>query len=105
MPELPASAWERFLADGDGPALLAALGAIAERGPPRDVDYPEYHRLCDVELSGQPYRVCRLVDVDDGRERLFIQPTDTPDLERPGVPYSLRGAELVRWVRSEARSS
>jgi hypothetical protein len=43
-----------------------------------------------------------LVDLDDGRERLFIEPTDVPDLDRHGVPYWLRGSALARWVREEA---
>jgi hypothetical protein len=43
-----------------------------------------------------------LVDLDDGQERLFIEPTDAPSCDQPGVPYWLRGAALARWVREEA---
>jgi hypothetical protein len=100
--ELPADAWERFLADGDGPALLARLRVLPTRLAPRDASYPEYHRLCDVDLGGQAYRVSRLIDLDDGRERLFIEPTDVPNFDEPGVPYWPRGPALARWVREEA---
>jgi hypothetical protein len=102
MRELSAESWERFLADGDGLALLARLCPLSTRRPPGEVSYPEYHRVCDIELDGRAYRVNRLVDLDDGEERLFIEPTDAPDLLRPGVPYWLRGAALAEWVRQEA---
>ena len=95
--ELPRQAWEQFLSDADGTALVAALRSLPTRGPLRDVGYPEYHRLCDVELCGSAYRVSRLVDPDDGRERLFISPTDHPDYHARGVPYWLQGAALARW--------
>jgi hypothetical protein len=101
MSELPVEAWEKFLADGDGSALLARLRAIPTRQSPRDVSYPAYHRICDVDLGSQAFRVSRLVDLDDGMERLFIEPTDTPDLLEPGVPYWLRGQALSQWIREE----
>jgi hypothetical protein len=102
--ELPAELWERFLADGDDAAMLAAVNGLAEHKPLHDVDYPAWHRICDVELGGRAFRVTRLVDVDDGQERLFIQPTAYPDYQRPGVPYSRRGKVLIEWVRLEESS-
>jgi hypothetical protein len=99
--ELPRAAWERFLADKDAAALLAAVRANPPLRRPVDADYPEYHRLRDVDLGGEAYRVCRLVDPDDGRERLFIEPTDVPAFDSEGVPYWLRGEALRRWVRDE----
>jgi hypothetical protein len=102
--ELPVEAWERFLANGDSVALLVRLRSLPTRPSPRDVSHPEYHRLCDVELGGQACRVSRLLDLDDGQERRFIEPTATPHFDSPGVPYWLRGAALARWVRDEAQS-
>jgi hypothetical protein len=101
MRELPKAAWEAYERDQDETALLAAVAAQPERRPP-DADYPEFHRLRDVELCGQAYRVCRLVDLDDGQERLFIEPTDVPAYDGEGVPYQLQGKALRRWVRDES---
>jgi hypothetical protein len=99
--ELPTEAWEQFLAHGDGPALLARLLTLPNRPAPQEVTYPEHHRLCDIELAGQAYRVSRLVDLDHGQERLFIELTDVPSFDSPGVPYWLQGAALARWIRDE----
>ncbi len=101
---LPEKAWERFLADHDERALLAVIRSLPQRPPPRDVEYPEYHRICDVELCRQAFRITRLVDVIDGEERLFIEPITDPKLEEGGVPYQLRGEALREWVVEESRS-
>jgi hypothetical protein len=100
--ELPADTWKRFLADGDGEALLAQIRVLPTRSLQSDVSYPEHHRLCDVELGGQAYRVSRLVDLNDGREQLFIKSISTPSYDQLGVPYWLHGSALARWVREES---
>ena len=97
---LPREAWERFLADADGAALLSAIRTQPQRRPP-DAEYPEFHRLCDVVLNGESYRVSRLVDLDDGQELLYIDLTDVPHFDVQGVPYWLQGKALRRWVRDE----
>lgn len=96
--------WEKFLADGDEAALAAAISAQSRRPPPQDVEYPEWHRICDVQLCGQSYRVSRLVDVIDGEERLFIETTDSPNFQEKGVPYQLHGEALRCWVVEESES-
>jgi hypothetical protein len=101
MRELPRADWEAYVRSRDESALLAAVAAQPERPPP-DADYPEFHRLRDVDLRGRAYRVYRLIDPDDGQERLFIEPTDVPDFGREGVPHRLQGKALRRWVREEA---
>jgi hypothetical protein len=101
MRELPASAWEQYLVDNDAVALLALLQSLPTRKPLREATYPIHHRLCDIELGGRGYRVTRLVDLDDGRERLFIEPTDVPHYGETGVPYWLQGSGLIRWIRDE----
>jgi hypothetical protein len=102
--ELPSHLWEQFLADGDSSALLIALRRLPTRKPLQGRDYPECHRICDVQLGGQAYRISRLVDLDDHAERLFIEPTDFPDFTNGGVPFKLRGASLRRWVIEESES-
>jgi hypothetical protein len=103
--ELPSGSWEQFLADRDGAALLAVLASLPLCKPPRDVDYPEIHRICDLELGGRAYRLSRLVDLADGQERLLIEPTEFADFREGGVPYELQGAALRRWVTDETLSS
>jgi hypothetical protein len=60
------------------------------------VDYPELHRIGDVELGGKAYRILRLVDLKDYSERLFIELTQSPNFKESGVPYRLQGAALRR---------
>jgi hypothetical protein len=100
-PDALRRAWERFLEDGDEAAFLEVVRAWPRRRPSADVEYPEIHRICDVELCGQAYRVMRTVDVVDGEERLFVEPTEAPNYDTPGVPYWLQGEGLRRWVVEE----
>jgi len=102
--ELLAVDWERFVKDGDASTLLARIHSTSPRQPPPGVSFPCLHRICDVELGGQAYRVTRLVDLDAGQGRLFIETTDSPDFLQPGVPYWLQGAALAKWVEEESES-
>jgi hypothetical protein len=99
---LPLTAFERFLRDHDARSLLAAAGPARDHSPGR-ARWPEVHRICDVVLDGQGWRVCRLVDSVTGNASLFLDPTDTSSPE-PGVPYSLQGDALLEWVRAETAS-
>jgi hypothetical protein len=99
MWELSREAWERFLAGGDGSALLNTFRYQAATGV--DAKYPALHRLRDVLLEGAAYRVCRQVDLESGQERLFIDRTDVPDCDGEGVPYRLQGDALLAWVEDE----
>lgn len=101
MQELPSQVWEHFLADGDASALLTSLSLVPSYDRPLDVDYPLIHRICDVELAGQGYRVTRVVNLSDCTETLFINPTNVPDYREPGVPYRLSGSALRRWIEDE----
>ena len=99
---LPANAFERFLRDGDVRSLLSAEGPTRDHSPGR-ARWPELHRICDVVLNGQAWRVSRVIDTVTGQMTLFIEPTDTPSPE-PGVPYWLQGEGLLEWVRAETAS-
>ena len=93
-------AYQRFLRDNDEAALLAAIGALPRHLLSKDVEYPEVHRICDIRLLGKTFRVCRLVDVEDGEVRVFIEPTSFAS-DEPGVPYWLQGERLLEWIREE----
>jgi hypothetical protein len=99
---LSASAFERFLRDHDARSLLAAAVPARDCSVGR-ASWPELHRVCDVVLDGQGWRVSRLVDSVTGGASLLLDPTDTPSPE-PGVPYSLQGEALLEWVRAETAS-
>lgn len=105
MQELSAMAWEQFLAVRDEAALRAVLRQLPDGEPPGNADYPMLHRICDVILQGQAYRVSRFVDLADGRERLFIATTQFADPKQGGVPYQLQGVKLRRWICKERESS
>lgn len=101
---LPRLAWEQFLQTRDEKALLAIIRSLPRRPPPKDVDYPEWHRICDLRLAGEPYRVTRLVDVEDGEVRLFIGLIDQADKSNEGcVPFWLQGAGLQQWILDETK--
>ena len=103
MPHNLKDAYERFLRDNDEAALLAATEALPRHSLSNDVEYPEVHRICDIRLLGKTFRVCRLVDVDDGEVRVFIEPTSFAS-DEPGVPYWLQGERLLGWIRDETES-
>ena len=93
--------WEIYLASGNSRTLLAFLGEHPEVGIPCPHRYPHDHRIADVVLRGQAYRVRRCVKCD---ERLTFTPIDKrfarPD--EPGVAYRLQGWALREWAEREA---
>jgi hypothetical protein len=93
-------AWERYLVDGDAVALLTAVRE-QRCGPLPGAEYPELHRICDIDLCGRAYRVLRYVDRAGGDPELFLVPTDVPGLDQPGVPYWLQGNALIQWIHDE----
>ena len=101
MKRLTARAWERFLADRDEATLLAEMDSAPPWVDPYKPAYPELHRLCDVNLGGQAFRILRFVELESGREHLLVEPTVVAGYDRPGVPYTLQGPALLNWVRDE----
>lgn len=87
-------AFERYLENSDSAALLAAIQAHSIPLP-ADCDYPYAHRICDVQIGSDAYRVVRLADQS---ETVYIYLCDTPSPEE-GVPYWLQGEKLQRWFR------
>jgi hypothetical protein len=98
--ELSPVEWERYIAERNGDVLLAAIGKARTLQLIKE-QHPEFHRICDVEIEGRGYRVCRLLDLQDRTERLFIGPTNCPNYRIDGVPYSIQGAALRHWALDE----
>lgn len=91
-------AWETFLDDADESALYDAITQYSV-AIPEQCDYPYAHRISDLCLAGQFYRLIRVADAS---ESIYILPCETPDLINPGVPYWLKGDKLRHWVALEA---
>ncbi len=98
--DLLAKAFERFTVDHDEAAFMAAIRQHGGHSPSSSLDYPMTHRIRDVSLGGDAYRVVRVYDVDDRTSRLYVYPSETPG-EQPGVPYELSEDALHQWVVDE----
>ncbi len=94
-------AFARFTDDRDEAALLASIEQHGGEAPPKELDTPIAHRICDVCLGGVGYRVVRVYDRGDDSTKLFIYPTKVPSYDRPGIPFERRGAALREWVEEE----
>ena len=82
--------------------MLDAAGPTREYAS-GEAQWPEVHRICDVLVDGQGWRVCRVVDSITGDLSLFLMKTDSPSTDA-GFPYDLQGDALVEWVRAEILS-
>jgi hypothetical protein len=94
-------AFEKFLMDRDEAALLATVREHGGRPPPEKLREPFVHRICDIPLKGEAYRVARAYHRDDDTVEIFIFPTKTPGFDVPGVPYALKGDGLRKWIEDE----
>lgn len=90
-------AWESYLRNGDDVALISAITQFA-KPLPSEYDYPYAHRICDIKLGQQAFRVVRIADES---ETIFICRCDVPDFVSEGVPYWVTGEKLRRWLRLE----
>lgn len=90
-------AWERYLTDLNKESLLTAIEKHSITLP-RDQAYPFLHRICDIEIDSRFFRVVRAADED---ETVYIVQCETPSIDRPGVPYWLKGEKLRLWIDLE----
>lgn len=100
MTDLLAQAYERFLTDSDESSFKMAIERHGGCAPSSELDCPIAHRIRDVLVCEEWYRIVRVYDTDDRSCCLFIYPTETPG-EQSGVPYELSGESLHRWVMDE----
>ena len=102
MTDLLAQAYEQFLTDADEALFKAAIVQHGGSAPSSELDCPIAHRIQDVLVCGDWYRIVRVYDPDDRSSRMFVYPTETPG-EQMGVPYELSGAALHQWVMDELK--
>ena len=62
-------------------------------------EYPDVHRIIDIQLATEAFRVCRKISAG---EALTVLPIEKP-LKDPGVPLWLTGAKLCQWAADEDR--
>ena len=62
-------------------------------------DHPQRHRLCDVRLRGEPFRVVRCM-LCNGKLQI-VRVADSVWGSQPGVPLWLEGEALQRWIEDE----
>lgn len=89
--------WDSYLQDNSTTHFLAVSEKLSFKIP-AIYKYPSLHRICDVEISGSPYRVMRLVF---HKEFIFINPCEIPNYDNPGVPYWLTGQSLTNWIQDQ----
>lgn len=87
-------AWEQYLRDDDEAALKDAINRFG-MPPPVNAEFPFAHRIKDINLNGQYFRIIRTADPE---ETIYIIECPTPALETKGISYSLKGEELRQWV-------
>ncbi|MNY49106.1 hypothetical protein D3C86_1845000 [compost metagenome] len=64
-------------------------------------EYPDAHRLLDLRLGGENFRVCRQIS---RKEMIVLVPTEEL-FDTPGVPLWLAGEKLALWAMNEAQDS
>ncbi|MCC9655270.1 hypothetical protein [Rhodopirellula halodulae] len=101
MTDWLAQAYEQFLMDGDEVLLKSAIEQYGGTESPSELDCPFAHRIQDLVVCGDWFRVVRVYDPDDRSCRVYIYPFDTSFGGQPGVPYELSGDSLHQWVMDE----
>lgn len=93
-------AWELYLRAGDETPLLDLIHANPEASAECSHEYPFVHRIRDIMLNGEIYRVIRCIHCN---ERLMFLPKEAKNvsLDREGVPYWLTGAALEARAEQE----
>lgn len=91
--------WEKYLTTADYRELVALLVEFPELTKQECVhEYPSVHRIKDLFI-GRYFRVCRCCFCN---ERLMFLPCNQETFsEEDGVPYGLKGEQLLKWVRDE----
>lgn len=98
--DLLARAYSRFLIDSDVDEFLTAIVAHGGIAPNTESDYPIAHRIRDIPLEGNDYRIVRVYDIETRGSKLFIYPTAYLSTQL-GVPFELSGEGIHKWVLDE----
>jgi hypothetical protein len=89
--------WEEYMRGADSIRLANYVRAHPGLSELCSHSYPVLHRLQDIRLQGQVYRVSRCADCN---ERLYFVNCDESCVStKPGVPLWFKGRSLRRWIK------
>ncbi|ALV08952.1 hypothetical protein [Roseateles depolymerans] len=89
-----------FLESGDATEIGEIIASNPDLVSFNCGDYPDVHRVMDLQLNGKSFRVCRQLS---RAENITLTPIDEPS-ETPGVPLWLTGERLMRWATDETEN-
>lgn len=89
-----------FVNTGDGASLATLIATYPELRTTEVGEYPDFHRIFDIRVGHQVFRVCR--QISQG-ETLVAVPIDEPS-DMPGVPLWLVGEKLREWADDELQN-
>lgn len=88
-----------YLESGDKSGLLAILEEYPEAVSAESGEYPDFHRITDIQLGSKIYRVCRQISQN---EKLTFMEIDELKDQVPGVPLWLEGEKLKAWAEEDS---
>ena len=94
-------ALQDYLESGDPAQVDRLLKLHPELISEAHGDYPDFHRVLDLSVSGRALRVCRWVSKG---EELSLLPIAQADESAEGVPLWLTGRRLRDWLDHETDS-
>lgn len=90
-------ALDDLLNSGAVSALESLIDSHPEAVARKSGDYPDFHRIVDIQIGTKHYRICRQISAG---EVLTVLPIEEA-LDSPGVPIWLQGEKLRSWARIE----
>ena len=86
-----------FLDSGDEASLRLLIDENPEVIESGCGDYPDFHRVVDINIGNKHYRVCRQISAD---EKITLSSIEKA-LDETGVPIWLEGEKLRQWAKAE----
>jgi hypothetical protein len=93
-------ALHNYLTSGDEVELRNLISAHSEIISREFGEYPDVHRLADIKIGGQGFRICRQISQD---ESITLVPIEEI-FDTPGVPLWLTGEKLLLWASNETEN-
>ena len=90
-----------FLKLGDESDLLIFLNKhpeIISNNKLEEYEYPDVHRIVDIQIGENKYRICRQISKNE--DLIFIEIDDLR--HEVGVPLWLEGEKLKEWEESDS---
>ena len=82
---------------GDGSDLLIFLNKHPEIINNKHGEYPDFHRIADIQIGENKYRICRQISKNEYLTFIEIDKV----MNESGVPLWLEGKKLKEWAESD----